>query len=308
MTKDSKYVEEVRFKLQAYLDNPGTEMVRVSANAASRGIGFSSATISQFLNGEYSGDNMKVAKAVSAWLRRQAERQAHDDILTVTIETRAVRKLCQVARICHIEGEMGVATGDAGVGKTRGLKYYAEDNPDVIYIEVIPGMTTKKLMEKLHEDAGYNGQGAIYDMFTDVVGRLRDSGRLVIVDEAENLPYTGLELLRRLYDIARIGVLLVGMPELISNLRGNKGEYRQLYSRIAVHARIPSMKETPEDVQALVQSALPGTNGVWKNFAEVTYNGRQLEKLLKRSMQVAAKNDTEVTAEVVANAKQYIII
>lgn len=308
MSKDSKYIEDIRQQLEDYLADPGGGMEKISGNAAARSIGFSAATISQFLNGEYSGDNMKVAKAVSAWLRRQAERTSHDEILTETLPTRAVRKLMQVARICHIEGEMGVATGDAGVGKTRGCSMYAGENPDVIYIEVIPGMTTKKLMEKLHKDAGYNGQGTIYDMFTDVVGRLKDSGRMVIVDEAENLPYTGLELLRRLYDIARIGVLLVGMPELIANLRGNKGEYRQLYSRIAVHARIPSMKDTPEDVQALVGSALPNSNGVWKEFYEVTHNGRQLEKLLKRSLQVAAKNDTEVSAEVVKNAKQYIII
>lgn len=308
MSKDSKYIEKIRTELQAYLDNPGTEMDKVSANAAARGIGFSSATISQFLNGEYTGNNVKVAKSVEAWLRRQAERQAHDDILTETIDTRAVRKIRQVARLCHIECEMGVATGDAGVGKSRGVRAYAADNPDVILIEVVPGFTTKTLMGKLHKEAGYNGQGKIYDMFTDVVDRLKDSGRMIVVDEAENLPYSGLELLRRLYDIAKIGILLVGMPELIANLRGNKGQYRQLYSRIAVHAHIPTMKESPEDVEALVTSALPESNGVWKDFYEVTHNGRQLEKLIKRSIQVAQHNETEVTAEVVRNAKQYIII
>jgi DNA transposition AAA+ family ATPase len=306
--KDTKYINDVRERLQSYLANPNGEMNKVSANAASRGIGMSSATISQFMAGKYTGDNLKVAKAVRAWLRRQAERRSHEDILTETLRTRAVRKLCRAARMCHIEREMGVATGDAGVGKTRGVAYYADENPDVILLEVVPGFTTKTLMSSLHKEAGYNGQGSIYDMFTDVVGRLKGSGRLIIVDEAENLPYKGLELLRRLYDIAKIGILLVGMPELIANLRGNKGEYRQLYSRIGVHAHIPTMKEHPEDVKSLVKSALPGSNGVWKAFGKITRNGRQLEKLLRRSLQVAAKNDSEVTPEVVRNAKQYIII
>lgn len=303
MMKNRKSIDQIRQELKGYLEEHG-----ISANSASRSIGKSSATISQFLNDQYTGDNRKVADSVAAFLKRQKEKESQDEILTTTIETKAVKKLCQAARMCHIQCEMGVATGDAGVGKSRGCAYYAAQNPDVIYIEVIPGMTTKKLMGKLHRETGYNGQGAIYDMFTDVVDRLKDSDRMVIVDEAENLPYTGLELLRRLYDIAGIGILMAGMPELIANLRGNKGEYKQLYSRIGIHATIPNMKDSPDDVKALVKSALPGSNGVWKTFHSITPNGRALEKLIKRSMQVAAANDTEVTAEVVKNAKKYIII
>jgi len=305
--KNSEYIHEIREKLSQYL-NTNAQDVKISNTAVARGVGLSGAVISQFLQDKYPGDNRKVAKTIDAWLKRQNERLAHADILTNTIETRAVKKVFQVARLCHIEGEMGVATGDAGIGKTRGIKYYAAQNPDVIMIEIFPGFTTRTLMSKLHKELGYNGTGTIFDMFSDVVDRLRGSGRLIIVDEAESLPYKGLELLRRLYDLSGTGILLVGMPELIANLRGNKGEYKQLYSRIAVHAQIPNMKESPEDIQALVASAIPGSNGLWKAFYSVTHNGRQLEKLLKRSIQVANHNGTDVTKEVVQNAKQYIII
>jgi DNA transposition AAA+ family ATPase len=301
-------IDTIRTRLAGYLNNPAGPAEKISANEASRGMGLSAATISQFLAGKYGGDNRKVARAAEAWLARQDERTAHREILEQTIPTRAVKKISKTARICHIQQEMGVATGPAGVGKSRGVRYYAARNPDVILMEVVPGFTAKTLMSSLHKVAGYNGKGTIYDMFTDVQERLNESGRLIIVDEAENLPYKGLELLRRLYDLAGVGILLVGMPALIVNLRGNQGEYQQLYSRIGVHARVPTMKDHGEDVKAMVRSALPGSNGIWKDFYKATQNGRQLEKLLKRSIQLAESNDSKVTRGVVEQAREYIII
>lgn len=306
--KDTKYITQIREQLDSYLDNPGEDEKSISINAASRSMGVSNSALSQFLNNKYEGDNKSLAKKAEGWMKRQKERQAYDEILTETIETRAVRKICQVARLCHIERDMGVATGDAGVGKTRGCMFYAAENKDVLLIRAHVGYTTKALMAKIHEDVGLSGHGSAFDMFNGVVKRLEGSGRLIIVDEAENLPYKAHELLRSIYDHAGIGILLCGMPRLISILRGHKGEYKQLYSRIGVHARIPTLKDNPEDMEALVKSALPNSNGVWKTFHEVTNNARQVEKLLKRSLQVADRNNTEVTPEVVKNAKQYIII
>ena len=75
-------------------------------------------------------------------------------------------------------------------------------------------------------------------MLIDIVNKLKNSGRLIIVDEAENLPYRALELLRRIYDKAKVGILLVGLPKLLTNLKGNKGQYKQLYSRVGVLAEL----------------------------------------------------------------------
>ncbi|MEV9348723.1 ATPase, partial [Klebsiella pneumoniae] len=53
-----------------------------------------------------------------------------------------------------------------------------------------------------------------------------------LIDEAENLPYRALEVIRRIHDKAGVGVVLAGMPRLIINLKGKRGEYAQLYSRV----------------------------------------------------------------------------
>ena len=49
----------------------------------------------------------------------------------------------------------------------------------------------------------------------EVVNKLNNSGRLLIIDEAENLPYRALEITRRIHDKTAVGVLLVGRNILL---------------------------------------------------------------------------------------------
>ena len=56
--------------------------------------------------------------------------------------------------------------------------------------------------------------------------------RLLIVDEAENLPYRALEITRRIHDKTGVGVLLIGRSILLENLKGYNNQYDQLYSRV----------------------------------------------------------------------------
>jgi len=298
-------LEKIRSDLRLVIEAGGSEP-SISMSAAARGIGVSVTAVSQFLSAKYQGDNDRLAEKVHSWLQRQAEKRQYTEILRQTILTGAVKRLMQTARACHIQRDIGVATGQAGVGKTRACKLYAKQNPDVILIETMPYYTARYLMADIHRGVGYNGVGTVINMTNDVIDKLKDSGRLIIIDEAEHLPYKALELIRRLYDKAGIGLLLVGMPQLITNLRGNHGQYRQLYSRIGVHSLIPELAEN--DVKALVGSAIPNSNGVWKNFAGETDNARALGKLLKHSIQISKANDSPVTGPTVQQAKKYIII
>ncbi len=297
-------MQQVREQLERYLE---ADDIDVSQSAVARGIGVSPASVSQFLAGKYTGDNQRLAVRIQSWLQKQHERQSYTEIFETTLDTTAVRRILQTARICHIQREIGVATGPAGAGKTRGVKLYAEKNPDVIFIEVMPYYSAHYVMRDIHRMLGFNGQGAIIDLANQVIDKLKGSGRLLIIDEAEYLPSRALDLVRRLHDKAGIGILLVGMPQLISNLKGNQDQFRQLYSRVGIHTLIPNMND--EDVKRLVQSALPGSNGVWKHFAEGSKkNARSLSKLVKQARQIAASSGEPINAEIIKDAQDYIII
>lgn len=304
----TKYIGEQREALKQYINEQNAgEDTRSSVNAISRSLGVSAAMLSQFMNEKYPGDNQSLATKIESFLKRQDERTSYTDIFPEALDTKNVQRIMNVCRICHVEGEMGVITGDAGLSKTTGLEKYASENPGgVISIKVIPGTTAKNLAIQIHKECGFDGRGTQWTMFHDIKEKLVNSERLIIIDEAEHLPTTALELTRRIHDMTKVGVVLAGLPKLLTNLRGLKSEFRQLYSRIGVKAELKDLEES--DVKLLVQHALPNSNGTWKYFYKRTQNGRTLTKLVKMSIKVAKTNDREIDDSVVEAAKSYLII
>lgn len=144
-------------------------------------------------------------------------------------------------------------------------------------------------------------------MFTDIIDKLQSSGRLIIIDEAEHLPYKSLELLRRIYDKANVGILLVGMPRLITNLKGKKRQYAQLFSRVGIYAKLDSLNE--KDQKRIISSLLPNYSHIYPILsAFCAGNTRVLTKLLVRAIRIAELNDVEVNEDVIkASVKQIIV-
>lgn len=282
---------------------------KISITAVARGIGLSTATISQWLNHKYRGDVKKVEDAVRKFLTLQEERKARQETALCDpgfIKTSVASKVFEVASICHVDSDIGVVCGDSGLGKTTAVKQFAAEHAGVILLEADLGYTARVLFLELHKVLGLDGVGSLHTLFDEAVSKLRGSGRLIIVDEAEHLPYRALEMLRRLYDRAGVGVVLVGMQRLLGNLRGLKGDFAQLYSRVGVKAVLSVLR--PTDVEEIVHATLPGSNGIWKAFHEATEgNARVLNKLIKRSAHIAEINGTEITADVIKAAKQTLI-
>lgn len=273
-----------------------------------RATGKSIATFSQWLAGKYEGDNAKISEIVSGVLERERERlKAPKKVIKFTMIS-AAEKVLEVARICHLDQEIGVIYSEAGRGKTFAAMEYARKNSDTILIQCNPSITTKALLCELHRRVGYDGKGSLNLLFEDVVGRLKGSGRLIIIDEAEALPAPrALEMIRRIHDFTSIGVVLIGLPRLISNLRGRKGELFQLYSRISLAAKLEGLRE--EDTQRIVASVLPSSDGIWKSFHEESYgNARRLSKLLQRSVRVAGINEMRMTPEIIRASAGMLII
>jgi len=293
---------DYRQELKNWMDDTNTSM-----SAVARGLGISPTAVSQYINNKYQGDVAKIDDAVRSFLDRQREKASAPRRKLEFIQTSVSKKVFEVAKICHLDGELGVAYGGAGLGKTEAVKEYARQNSDVILIEADLGYTARVLFRELHKRVGLDGVGSIDCLKNDVIQRLRDSGRLIIVDEAEHLPYRALELLRRVYDKAGVGILLVGMPRLVANLRGKKGEYAQLYSRVGIAANLQPLQE--KDTENIVHTAIPGSNGLWKAYHESSHgNTRVLTKLIMRSIRVAEINELPLNAEIVRETAKMLII
>ncbi|MBN1085915.1 AAA family ATPase [Erwinia aphidicola] len=248
-----------------------------------RAIGKSTAVINQYLQGKYNGDVKSIDSLVKSYLQRERDKSREQRIEPSFVSTITARRGMEVIRLAHLDCDINVISGDAGMGKTMMLKEYASIYRDAVLIEADPGYTARVVLEVLCQRLGLNKRGNMHDLSEACINTLRDSGRLIIVDEAENLPYRALETLRRIHDKARIGIVLAGMPKLIINLKGKRGEYKQLYSRVGLALHLGD-KLPQEDITTIARSMMVGAEV--SGISDALYkdskgNARRLFKLVR---------------------------
>lgn len=254
-----------------------------SQTRIAQSIGMSPAVINQYLKGSYKGDVEGVDALISSFLFRESEKEKTQRIIPKFISTRTARRGMEVIRMAHLQGDINVIYGDAGMGKSMMLREYAGRNRDVILIEADPGYTARVVLEELCHRLGLSRRGNMHELSESCINALRESGRLVILDEAENLPYRALETLRRIHDKADIGLVLAGMPRLIINLKGKRGEYKQLYSRVGFALNLGESLPQ-EDITAIARSMLSDAekNDVSEALFKASQgNARRLFKLVR---------------------------
>jgi DNA transposition AAA+ family ATPase len=152
---------------------------------------------------------------------------------------------------------------------------------------------------------GCDGNGGVDAMKNDIIAKLKNSGRILIVDEPESLSVSALNLIRRIYDKANIGILFIGLPRFMENLKVRQTDYAYLWSRVGFRVSLDNLRAG--DVTAIVTSVLPGANGTCKTFHEESGgNGRILSNLLIRCLRLSGINGTAVSPEMVREAAQML--
>ena len=275
---------DIRTELKNMMEEKGFTIVFVAT-----AIGVAKSTVSMWLNGTYKGDNDRIADKVNNFIQREKERTFNDDLPLVDISI--IRYISEIGRTCHTKGKIGVCVGRAGLGKTVAVKEYTKNFLDAILIESDSGYTAKSLLLEIHKRLGLSGKGCAYDLMNEVVNKLNNSGRLLIIDEAENLPYRALEITRRIHDKTGIGVLLVGRNILLENLRGYKNQYDQLYSRVKYHKILDRLHI--KDIKNILIAAEqdPELADTYLKFSDG--NTRRLEHLISHSIALAKFNGKE---------------
>ncbi|MFM4120882.1 AAA family ATPase [Klebsiella pneumoniae subsp. ozaenae] len=254
-----------------------------SQTQVARAIGKSAATINQYLQGKYAGDVPAIDALARSFINREAEKEKSQKITARFVPTVTSRKGMEVIRYAHLDGDLNVIFGAAGLGKTMILREYAAQHRDALLIEADPGYTARVVLEELCGLLGISKRGNMHELSEACIAALRDSGRLLMVDEAENLPYRALETLRRIHDKSGIGMVLAGMPRLIINLKGKRGEYQQLYSRVGFALCLgDSLPQS--DITDIAVSMLPGAGS--QEVSEALFkashgNARRLFKLVR---------------------------
>lgn len=267
--------------------------------------GVASPTLGQWIKGGYTGNVDRITEEISNYLQHQKEKEAvqrRDDRQRVSI--RNMQVILNLARDCHLQGKIGVVYGDSSLGKTESVKEYASRYSNAVLIESEYGYSPKVLVKKIADAIGLGTEGQFNEQKERVLDGLRGSDRLIIVDEAENLPTASLEFLRRIYDKTGVGLFYTGMPRLIYNLRGNKGQFKQLYSRVRFSYKLRSLEE--EDIRALLETTYLDSTQIDKFFGVFyTYgksNIRRLFNMVDECQRLQEINAAELSKDIVDNA------
>lgn len=220
-------------------------------NEVSKAIGYSETSLSQWLSGSYKADTKGIDENIFAYLEREEAREKEVVKNPNTVVTNAVNILFDSAKLSHLDKRMRVICGEAGIGKTTAIKEYEKANTGVIIINSNITISPKKLCKLFYEKLGIAGSSHTGDMLDEIILKLKDTDKLVIIDEAEYLPYKALEIIRTIYNECNIGILLVGTPDLYYNLKGQKNQHSMLWSRVT---RADFLKElTLKETESIVK-------------------------------------------------------
>lgn len=269
--------------------------------------GVSPSLLSQFLSGKYSGDINKTITLIADVIESYKSKKTSKSINPLFISTSVTEMFFAAAKMCREFNEMSIVYSDAGIGKTESSREYIARNPTSILIESNPGYSPTVLFRELYKKIGGIGNFNLTDNFTRCIDILKDSDRLLIIDEAEHLTYRALEYVRRLHDHSRIGVLLTGMKKLLTNMYGYNGEYDQLHSRAGIVTQLNCLQK--KDTENIVKIMLGDTDGFWEVFHKLSKgNARRLFKLMRNAKHIAEFNGYPMALDIIERANQMMTI
>ena len=217
----------------------------------------SASSLNQILKGVYATSPTKLLTSVESAMRH-ADETSGDAVAPVeTSVYKLANTCCGMARRYR---NFAVFSAYVGTGKTFSLKHYATTHPNTYLIEATPTMTPQSLTKLLARMVAGIDKGSIADKFDQVVSSLKNTDSLLIIDEAETLTPHQLHTLRRIRDLANVGIVLAGTEHLSGLIKPQHGQFDQIRSRAGFWPEtVRAISEA--DAAALVQSGF-GTEDV----------------------------------------------
>ena len=233
----------VRDQVRAYMERYALTHKHVARQVG----GLQGGTLGEILNGTYGkGKNLKPERIdarlreLNEWLEIDSARrrtQTHDTFVELRVAKRLMNCVARAVR----SQTMAIAYGPTGIGKSMVSHVIAERTPGAIHIEISKGdeglhASRKMLVERLRlnrrrtrrdEPEGLTLNARIFN-------KLRDSGRLILIDEAHILTDNALHFWRNVWDQCKVPIVFVATIDLMERIRRDAdADHGQLYGRIA---------------------------------------------------------------------------
>jgi len=274
--------DEARAALSDYQQRTGK-----SQNEIARELGYNNATVlSRFRAGTYESDH-EVIKRIVQHLKITAKRAAAPKKPSYQATSTSLQ-VANLIELCHGRGEMGVAYGDPGVGKTMAVRQYAKENDDAIVITISPtNATVTGVNELIAEKLGIKEKTS-RRITAGIISKLKGTKRVVVIDEAQHLKAKVVNHLRSIVDATededtgeRIGMALIGNYEIFHELKVRQAAaFSQVEDRITYWEHLVARDVKKGDIQLI--------------FNEANFKNDALELLHKISTTVSVRKAVQV--------------
>lgn len=243
-------------KLKNYLEN---QIARTaSAAEIARKCGISSAALSQFRNGKYGADEMKLAQTI-------AQALGYRENNWVTVDTVTSYRMVEMTFKAAKEESMWMGiSSKAGIGKTESLRdmYNRATDDSVVFIQCTKWSGRQLFLELAKRTVGLSkGYNSIDKLKADVVEyfySISSRKPILLIDEADKLQPSALASLIDLYNRTDsfLGAILAGTERLEEKIktgaasRGKRENFDELDSRLG-REYIHLLGATEKDVKAI---------------------------------------------------------
>ncbi|GEA12707.1 AAA family ATPase [Alteromonas sp. KUL49] len=226
------------------------ESLQRSNRWLSRCCGVSDAYISTLLTGKHNGKPEDlIAKILPIMEDSETQRQPGEFVETTTWNI--VNYACKMARA---EGGFAIIAGSPGVGKTESLEEYTRRVPSTIYMRGSEVTNSTTVIDKLVKalDIRIGGQYRKSAKVDAIVEKLKNSKRLIILDETDKCHVDTPDPLRTISDDTGCGVILAGNTNLRNMVAMGDNRYDLIESRVVFWPEIIN-RISPEDVKNLMK-------------------------------------------------------
>ncbi|MDR0301521.1 MAG: ATP-binding protein [Treponema sp.] len=219
---------------------------KLTLGSAARILELDKSTISKICSQTYPNWEQKEEQCIQDLAKKGYTKIVPDQFnvdTDVVVPTRSVDAFVSLADdLSDPEGSacssLGMVIGVAERGKTHSARWYVETHPDACYVLFIEGSTRVSLLRDICEAlSGIRPItfGACLSSIHEACSRRR---RLIIIDEADKLPVSFLELIRGINERCAVPILLTGeeglkakvdkVPRLRSRIRKPVVLYEQI--------------------------------------------------------------------------------
>jgi DNA transposition AAA+ family ATPase len=195
-------------------------------------------TIQELIDGNYRKNADANIRKLNMWVEQHARQQAAS-LTDKFVTTKVAKAFLNVTRLVCENGTMGLVIGPTGIGKSRCAQAAHETYVGSVYLRIINGYHHPRgLTHALAAPLGVRDSRACVrgghheSELERVIAILRDSSRLLILDEAQKLTDDALELLRDIHDSTGVPILLLATKDLHDRIQRAVGpDHGQTYSR-----------------------------------------------------------------------------